>query len=240
MEICKDIFRFYLIYLLVHNSSEFLLGHKEYQNFTKSQRNVLTTTENAGSICCTHGQWEANAYLNVGTTMSMNNETVYFFYNGSGNVAFDKVNQRAYVNYQLTAFSPIIPTHYRFKTTKIFDFVKGIMYEIDEQGKCAKENSEQTLQIVCIPQSANQLSQGVFGGENVSTYQFSKKDFLEEITTVTVLQNGSYCETVSLSYAFFSDDPDTLGGSVYDLDVVDLSHGIKDPSIFVPPKSCDT
>ncbi|XP_045211322.2 uncharacterized protein LOC123562794 [Mercenaria mercenaria] len=113
------------------------------------------------------------------------------------------------------------------------------MYEIDEQGKCAKENSEQTLEIVCVPQSANQLSQCVFGGETVSTYQFSKRDILEEITTVTVLQNGSYCATVSLSYAFFT-DPDTLGGTVYDVDVVDFSHGIKDPSIFVPLKSCDT
>lgn len=41
-----------------------------------------------------------------------------------------------------------------------------------------------------------------------------------------------------LSYALVADGnvPEQF---VYDVEVVDISKGIKDPSVFVPPKSCN-
>jgi hypothetical protein len=41
------------------------------------------------------------------------------------------------------------------------------------------------------------------------------------------------------SYAMFVDDPAVTPLLVYDVDVVDITPGIKDPSIFVPPADCN-
>ncbi|XP_053379554.1 uncharacterized protein LOC123564140 isoform X2 [Mercenaria mercenaria] len=191
------------------------------------------STEN---ICCANGQWEANAYVNAVTKLTIENVTMIVYYNGTGKIAFDEVDKKSYISFNVTESAPGTPKQYHKKSTAIKDYATGITYEIDD-GDCFQQANSEGMQIVCVPENAKQISKGSFGSTDVTTFQFStSQPPLEIVTTPTVRQNGTYCDTIMFSYALFSDDG--VQEFVYDIEVIDITRGIQDPSIFVPPKSC--
>lgn len=196
-----------------------------------------STRSSPGNICCAYGQWEANAYIIASTKLTLENITMIVYYNGTGKIAFDETNKKSYIRFNVTEFAPGSTKHDYKTSTDIKDFATGITYDIDGDS-CFKQPNSADMQIVCVPGNATVMSKGLFNGVDVTTYQISySAPPLEILTTPTVRQNGSNCETIMFSYAMFSDD--TIEESVYDVDVVDITPGIKDPSIFVPPKDCN-
>ncbi|XP_053379551.1 uncharacterized protein LOC123564140 isoform X1 [Mercenaria mercenaria] len=229
-----------LCYLL-NLSGGYSLKYKDYQNLATDLNHLLSShaVQTDRNICCANGQWEANAFLDYGAVLSIPEATSFFHYNGTGRIAFDDVNKKSFISFNITAFSPQVPVYSHFTTTTIKDFAKGIMYEIDDDGHCMKDSISRDMQLVCVPGNVTSLSVGGVGTEVVSTYQFSAPSPGSVRTiTASVLKNGIQCVPVTLSQSVYAEN-DVSHGTVFSLDIMDVTFGIKDPSIFVLPKSCD-
>jgi hypothetical protein len=87
-----------------------------------------STRSSPGNICCAYGQWEANAYIIASTKLTLENNTMIVYYNGTGKIAFDETNQKSYISFNVTEFAPG-STKYDHKTsTDIKDFATVCIY----------------------------------------------------------------------------------------------------------------
>ncbi|XP_012943957.1 uncharacterized protein LOC106013271 [Aplysia californica] len=88
----------------------------------------------------------------------------------------------------------------------------------------------------CLPDSAIHTSSGFIGDNEtaVETYAYSLPG---SPTVYTAIVDRKACMAVQMTFNSGAAVPDS--GDLGSLQVSDVTMGIKDPSIFTPPKSCD-
>ena len=72
-------------------------------------------------VCCTVDQWEASAYLSSGDVF-IDSNTFYAYINGTGRISFDGKGKKSYVRFNITQYTPLMPTPQHPTMTVIKDY----------------------------------------------------------------------------------------------------------------------
>ncbi|CAL1535622.1 unnamed protein product [Lymnaea stagnalis] len=194
---------------------------------------VLTATV-CGDICCVPDQFEANLiYDNANVFIDAN--TAYSYTNSTAQAAYDYTNNKTYVKLVSVELSPLIPQPVRSEYTILTDYVKGVQYQFTDT-HCEK-SSVGSMQKPCIPDNAIKVNSGFFGNNQtkVVTFQFTPAG-----TTLNYLATIDPTICMPVVEVFVAGDVVPDSGSINSVLVSDVTPGIKDPTIFDPPKICLT
>ncbi|KAK3578847.1 hypothetical protein CHS0354_010200 [Potamilus streckersoni] len=105
------------------------------------------------SICCIPDQWEGVMYFGYGDVFldsSGEPNTFFTFVNGTVNISYDKTNRKIYMRIMGVQLTPLLPHPERVELVYLFDYVKRIQYEVDDQ-KCDKSSLDADMTAECIP-----------------------------------------------------------------------------------------
>ncbi|XP_055876051.1 mammalian ependymin-related protein 1-like [Biomphalaria glabrata] len=188
-----------------------------------------------GSICCTPDQFEAFfIFDDANVFIDANAGTAYSYINSTAQVSYDYTRRVSYMNVSSVELTPLVPQPIVTQYKIINDYVKGIQYQFSDV-HCDKTNIGTTMQQLCIPDNAIQLTNGFIGKNQtqVVTYQYT---YPGSPYTYTTTINPKACLPVAQIYLSADVVPDS--GTMNSMLVSDISLGIKDTSVFIPPKIC--
>jgi len=193
---------------------------------------AISTYKSDGNICCAPDQFEAFLFYDNGNAF-IDVETAYSYMNGSVRAAYDYTNQRSYLSVSGVSLTPLVPQAEPSSFTVINDFIHGIQYSF--RGDTCEKTQISNMTKQCIPGSAVHVSSGTFGDSQTRvetfTYRTANSPYL-----FTTSVDTKVCMAVAMTYVAGSSEPDS--GTLNSVLVGDVTTGIKDVSIFTPPKSC--
>lgn len=193
----------------------------------------------SANICCTPDQWDAFLYFDYGNVFIDEKvsgpDTAYSVINGTIKLSYDYKNQRLYMFINGTEYSPLIPKPVPDNGLYLYDYKQGIEYQVSH-GTCDKTKLGPNMTRECIPDNAELVMKGTVGNGDLKTasYAFPHPRPLELQVSATVLTDS--CIPL---HAVYRSNPEPLGGgTLIVLEPLDVSPGIRDPSVFDVPAPC--
>ncbi|KAL3882185.1 hypothetical protein ACJMK2_028553 [Sinanodonta woodiana] len=219
-----------------------LIHGKKYTNRDENNKDAFPKEAINENICCIPDQWEGVMYFGYGNVfidyLSIPN-TAYSFINGTINISYDKINKKIYLHIRGVEVSPLIPHPEPVETTFIYDYIKKVQYQVTGQ-ECDKDSLDTDMTEECIPGDAQSFGAATFGATSVAHNYFYTKssDFPYTIFASVLFDDEKRTTCTPLHVSFFTPSAEEGSGILNGLEIVDVTPGIKDPSIFTPPKSC--
>ncbi|XP_071098340.1 ependymin-related protein 1-like [Haliotis cracherodii] len=174
--------------------------------------------------CCTPDQWEGIAGSIVGTVTNGKSTSAQT----TTSMSYD------FTDMMLAATTTTMVDGMTLKNMTIIDYNKKLMYNFNEMtGDCAVTPVDQPFKKACIPDDAKQLGNFYYGaGDNMlqaTSYMIKQDPF-----TAFVSFTATGC--IPIAEVVYGDMGQTAIMS--DTGFVNITPGIKDPSVFDPPESC--
>jgi len=193
------------------------------------------------NVCCVQNEWESHLFLDSGIVF-IDANTAFTYFNGTIHTAYSYDRQKLYYGITITEMSPLIPHPFTQTKTILADYAMGVSYSVTG-GECDKEEIDDKMQRLCIPNDATLLSTGEFGDEDrvLETYQFTTTTDIQWQITASVFIDRlkpvtpKMCQPFHASYFTPSANPDS--GTLYSYDVMDFGP-IKSTDVFNIPEPC--
>ncbi|CAC5409337.1 unnamed protein product [Mytilus coruscus] len=180
---------------------------------------ALTSTP----VCCAPNQWEGHLYI----------DSFLFPYAihtyGTADVAYDLTNSRALINATLVDESPFVdPKMKQYSALYLEDYKNNYEYELDNGVYCQKTRLDVNMTKQCIQGGDNLMYSGLIGEHIITdTYNITLDKSIPNIRAS--IKRGS-CVPVHLYF--------THKVVVTNVDVYNMTRGIKDTKIFDIPPQC--
>ncbi|XP_067653035.1 mammalian ependymin-related protein 1-like [Haliotis asinina] len=191
---------------------------------------VLTFVSSAWAGCCMPKQWEG-LQSEMGQTVTNGKAAMILVTNA---ISYDGTNSRISLLVNSTAGSVVTVTRV------IQNFNKGTQYNIDLlTNKCTKSKITGSITPACVPDNAVYAQSLYFGGGKNQlpgdTYVWKQKSPTVSVDiALTVSKDGNDCYPVG-EVAFGTANDAQLLETV---GFMNITKGIRDPSVFTPPPSC--
>ncbi|XP_067653502.1 mammalian ependymin-related protein 1-like [Haliotis asinina] len=175
--------------------------------------------------CCTPDQWEGIAGSIVGSVtngITTSAQSTTF-------VSYD------FTNMKLASNTTTVVDGMTYRNMTIIDYNKKLMYQYNEMtGVCAVTEFDQPFKKACVPDNAKELGNFYYGAADnmlkATSYMIKQDPF-----TAYVSMTATGCIPISeVAYG-------NLGTTAVmtSTGFVNITPGIKNPSVFVPPTACD-
>ncbi|KAL5019102.1 hypothetical protein ScPMuIL_004824 [Solemya velum] len=185
---------------------------------------TLVSLASAQPKCCTVDQWEALESVTIaieepGSPPQITNVGLTLHYDGT--------NERIAAEETVTAGGQISDV------TVIQDYAQKTQYTITDIG-CTKKKIA-SFKKACVPSDATLMGNYYFGSGNTTLNITAYQATIDKAhVTLAVTTTGCYpIEEVKIN------SPSSVGGTE-NVNYVNVTDGIRDPSVFTPPSSCDS